>query len=199
MFFLISRDDLILLTQTFVVFFSKSPAFPSSNLDGNCSVFRFQPFDVSAFERRKMSKSSEPMATTDTSGFPNTNTPFIFLILSKTKTENQRMLACCTAASLQRRRHAAVSLVSDLARHADDLLGGVHVAALSHVHHGGPAGSDDSSGPGARHRRRGVDSPLPVWSHEVLVLTVLFIAVEDHRGAFGRVAVLERKGLKRWK
>ena len=50
-------------------------------LAGNCNVLRFQPFAVSAFERRKISKSSEPKATTDTSGSPSTITPFILRIL----------------------------------------------------------------------------------------------------------------------
>ena len=50
-------------------------------LDGYCSVFRFQPLVVSALERRKISKSLEPMATTDTSGLPNTNSPFILRTL----------------------------------------------------------------------------------------------------------------------
>lgn len=74
----------------------------------------------------------------------------------------------------------------------DDLLGGVNVSVLSHVHHGRPAGGDDSSWPGARYRGRGIDSPLPVWCHKVLIVTVLFITVEDHRGTFGGVAVLEK-------
>ena len=54
---------------------------PYVYLDGYCNVFRFQPFDVSALDRRKISKSSEPIATTDTSGSPNTNTLFILRIL----------------------------------------------------------------------------------------------------------------------
>lgn len=50
-------------------------------LAGNCSVLRFQPFDVSALDRRKISKSSEPKATTETSGSPSTITPLILRIL----------------------------------------------------------------------------------------------------------------------
>lgn len=73
-----------------------------------------------------------------------------------------------------------VSLSFDFASCADDLLGGVDVAVLAHVHHGCPAGSDDSSGPGARDGGRGVDSALPVRSYKVLVVTVLFVTVEDN-------------------
>ncbi len=50
-------------------------------LDGNCRVLRFQPFEVSALDKRKISKTSEPSATTDTSGSPNTNIPSIWRIL----------------------------------------------------------------------------------------------------------------------
>lgn len=74
----------------------------------------------------------------------------------------------------------SVLLCLDFACGANDLLGGIYVAVLSHVHHGGPAGSDDSSRPGACHRGRGVDPPLPVRSYKVLVVSVLFITVEDH-------------------
>lgn len=73
-----------------------------------------------------------------------------------------------------------VSLFFDSACCADDLPGGVYVSALSHVHHGGPAGGDDSTRPGAGYGGRGIDPPLPVWSYEVLIVTVLFIAVQDH-------------------
>ena len=91
-----------------------------------------------------------------------------------------------------------VLLRFDLACSADDLPGSIHVSILSHVHHGCPAGSDNSSWPGARYRRWGVYSPLPVWSYKVLVLTVLFITVEDHRGPFGGVAILEKNMMQRW-
>lgn len=57
-------------------------------LAGNCSVLRFQPFAVSALDRRKISKSSEPKATTDTSGSPSTITPLILRILP-TKVNNR--------------------------------------------------------------------------------------------------------------
>lgn len=50
-------------------------------LAGNCSVLRFQPFAVIALDRRNISKSSEPKATTDTSGSPSTTTPLILRIL----------------------------------------------------------------------------------------------------------------------
>lgn len=85
-----------------------------------------------------------------------------------------------------------VLLCFDFACCANDLLGCIDVSTLSHVHHGGPAGGDDSSWPGACNRGGGVDSPLPVWSYKVLVVTVLFIAVEDHWGTFGGVTILER-------
>lgn len=52
-------------------------------LAGNCSVLRFQPFAVIALDRRNISKSSEPKATTDTSGSPSTTTPLILWILPK--------------------------------------------------------------------------------------------------------------------
>lgn len=74
---------------------------------------------------------------------------------------------------------SAFLLGFDFACCADDLLGGINVSILSHVHHGRPAGGDDSSGPGACDRGRGVDSTLPVWSYKVLVVTVLFITIED--------------------
>lgn len=48
------------------------------------------------------------------------------------------------------------------------------------MHHGCPAGGDDSSRPGACNGRWGVDSSLPVWSYKVLVVTVHFITVQDH-------------------
>lgn len=86
-----------------------------------------------------------------------------------------------------------VLLCPDFARCADDLLGGIDVSALSHVHHGRPAGGNDSPGPRACDGGRGIDSPLPVRSYEVLVVAILFITVQDHRGALGRVAILERK------
>lgn len=143
-----------------------------------------------------MSKTSEPIATTDTSGSPNTNTPFTFWTLSgegkgerTLEAGKQTVPPVCVCASAS---GLSVSLCFDPACRADDLLGGVYVSALPHVHHGRPAGGDDSSGPGAGHGRRGVDAPLPVWSHEVLIVTVLFIAVQDHRGTFGGVAVLQR-------
>lgn len=44
---------------------------------------------------------------------------------------------------------ASCSPCFDFARCVDDLFGGVDVAVLAHVHHGRPAGGDDSSGPGA--------------------------------------------------
>lgn len=75
-------------------------------LDGYCSVFRFQPFDVSALDRRKISKTSEPIATTDTSGSPNTNTPFTFWTLSTGKGERtseavkQTVPSVCTSVSV---------------------------------------------------------------------------------------------------
>lgn len=56
-----------------------------THLEGYCSVFRFQPLDVSALDRRKISKTCDPIATTDTSGSPNTNTPFILRILEGKK------------------------------------------------------------------------------------------------------------------
>lgn len=86
----------------------------------------------------------------------------------------------------------AFLLCLDFACCADDLLGGVNVSILSHVHHGRPAGGDDSSGPGACDRGRGVDSTLPVWSYKVLVVTVLFITIEDDWGTFRCVPILER-------
>lgn len=98
-------------------------------------------------------------------------------------------------------------LCFDLACWADDLSGGINVSVLSHVHHRRPAGGDDSSRPGACNRGRGVDSPLPVWSYEKLVVPVLFIAVEDHWGTLWCVPILESKeekkqnktqGLKPW-
>lgn len=61
-------------------------------LEGNCSVFRFQPFDVSALDRWKMSKSSEPIATTDTSGSPNTKMPLILLTLWINVNNKQRTI-----------------------------------------------------------------------------------------------------------
>lgn len=73
-----------------------------------------------------------------------------------------------------------VLLRFDLAGCADDLLSGLNVSVLSHVHHRRPTGGDDSSRPGACNRGRGVDSPLPVWSYEILVVPVLFVTVEDH-------------------
>lgn len=90
-----------------------------------------------------------------------------------------------------------VLLCFDLACCADDLLGGINVSVLSHVHHRGPAGGDDSSRPGACNRGRGVDSPLPVWSYKVLVVPVLFITVEDHWGTLWCVPILESKEQKK--
>lgn len=76
------REDVTLVTLL-LTSYQKTPFVEISiYLDGYCSVFRFQPFDVSALDKRKISNSLEPIATTDTSGFPNTNTPFILLILS---------------------------------------------------------------------------------------------------------------------
>lgn len=63
-----------------------------SYLEGNCSVFRFQPFDVSALDRWKISKSSEPIATTDTSGSPNTKMPLILLTLWVKVNNKQRTI-----------------------------------------------------------------------------------------------------------
>lgn len=98
-------------------------------------------------------------------------------------------LWCCFLTHLY---HISVLLCFDFACCADNLLGGIYVSILSHVHHGRPAGGDDSSRPGAGNRGRGVDSSLPVWSYKVLVVTVLFITVEDHWGTFGGVTILER-------
>lgn len=50
-------------------------------LDGNCRVFRLQPFSVRAAERRNISKSRLPSVTTETRGSPNTNIPSISLNL----------------------------------------------------------------------------------------------------------------------
>lgn len=90
-----------------------------------------------------------------------------------------------------------VLLCFDLACCADDLLGGINVSVLSHVHHRRPAGGDDSSRPWACNRGRGVDAPLPVWSYEILVMPVLFITVEDHWGTLWCVPILESKEQKK--
>lgn len=81
--------------------------------------------------------------------------------------------------------------------YTDDLPGGIYVSIFPYVHHGSPAGSDNSPRPGARNRGRGIDSPLPVWSYEVLVVTVLFITVQDHWGTFRGIAILERNMWKK--
>lgn len=52
-------------------------------LDGNWRVLRFQPFDVSALDKRNISNTLEPKATTETSGFPNTNSPSTLRTLRK--------------------------------------------------------------------------------------------------------------------
>lgn len=83
-----------------------------------------------------------------------------------------------------------VLLCLDEARRADDLACGVHIAVLPHVHHGGPACGDDAPRPGARHGGRGIDAPLPVGRHKVLVVAVLLVTVQDDGGAFGGVAIL---------
>ena len=76
----------------------------------------------------------------------------------------------------------------------DDLPRRLDVALLAKVHHGGPAGRDDSAGPGAVDGRRAVDAAGPVRGDGVLVVQVLLLAIEYHGAALGRVAVLVRVG-----
>lgn len=100
-------------------------------------------------------------------------------------------MSCYNKADVKQAIGAVLCL--DLACRADDLPGGINVSVLSHVHHRRPAGGDDPSRPGARNRGRGVDSPLPVWSYEKLVVPVLFITVEYHWGTLWCVTILESK------
>lgn len=75
----------------------------------------------------------------------------------------------------------------------DHFLGGVHITILPYVHHGGPARGDDAPWPGTSHRWRGIDAPLPVRGHKILVVSVRLISVEHHWGAFGGIAILTRE------
>lgn len=45
--------------------------------DGNCNVFKFQPKLCRASDKRRMSKSLDPIAITDVAGVPNIKIPFI--------------------------------------------------------------------------------------------------------------------------
>ena len=79
----------------------------------------------------------------------------------------------------------------DLLGGADDLPGGLDVALAAVVHEGGPAGGHDAPRPRAPDGRRGVDAAGPVGRDEELVVAVLRLRVHEHRGALGRVAVLQ--------
>lgn len=74
----------------------------------------------------------------------------------------------------------------------NNLLGGLHVATLSHMHHGGPAGSDDTTRPRTSYWRRCVNSSLPIRGYKVLVVAIFLVSVDHHWGSFGCIAILWR-------
>ena len=60
------------LSSSFQVsWLEQSTSYP----EGYCNELRFHPFSVSSFPSAKISKSSDPKPTTDTSGSPYTNMP----------------------------------------------------------------------------------------------------------------------------
>lgn len=62
-----------------IVLISQCISYP----EGNCSVFKFQPFLHKASDKRKISNTFEPMATTEVAGLPKMKMPSTLRRLKK--------------------------------------------------------------------------------------------------------------------
>lgn len=159
-------------------------------LEGNWRVFRFHPFDVSALDKRNISNTLEPKATTETSGFPNTNSPSTLRMLKKKKVSNQFIDQYVLKMQWWKDESLSVLPCCNDAGCLNNLPGGLHIATFSHMHHSGPAGSNDPTRSRTSYGGRCINSSLPIRCYKILVVAIFLFSVDHHWRAFRCIAIL---------